>query len=198
MNEPEPAPEGAGLARTLQVGGRRVATVVDAAAPAGNDPAMEILLYVLGAAALVVGVAGVVLPVIPGSALLVLGAALVAWAEGFTRVSGWTVALCGLIGVVIWVVDFAAGVLGAKAFGASKWAVIGAGLGLLVGLFLGPPGIVLGPVVGAIVLEYARDPNFGRAMKAGVGAFVGFVLGSAVKVALSFVIVGALLFALLY
>jgi hypothetical protein len=169
---------------------------VDVAAEGDDDPAMEILLYALGALSLAVGIAGVVLPALPGSALLVLGAFLVAWAEGFTRVSGWTVAACAVIGVAIWVVDFAAGVLGAKAFGASKWAIIGAGLGLLAGLFFGLPGIVLGPAVGAIVLEYARDPNFERAMKAGVGAFLGFVLGSAVKVALSFALVGVLLVAL--
>lgn len=159
---------------------------------------MEVLLYVLGAAALVAGVAGVVLPVLPGSALLVVGAALVAWAEDFTRVSGWTVAACAALGVVIWLVDLAAGVLGAKAFGASKWAVLGAGLGLLVGMFFGLPGIVLGPVVGAIALEYARDPNFERAMKAGAGAFVGFVLGSVVKVALSFAVIGLVLLALVF
>ncbi len=159
---------------------------------------MEILLYVLGAAALVAGIAGVVLPAIPGSALLVVGAVLVAWAEGFTRVSGWTVALCAAIGVAIWIVDLAAGILGAKAFGASRWAVLGAALGLLVGMFLGLPGIVLGPAVGAIVLEYARDPNFERALKAGVGAFLGFVLGTAVKVSLAFVLVGVLVLALAF
>ncbi len=159
---------------------------------------MEILLYVLGVAALVVGLAGVVLPAIPGSALLVLGAVLVAWAEGFTRVSGWTVAACVLVGIAIWVTDFLAGVLGAKAFGASRWAVLGAGIGLLVGLFLGLPGIILGPAVGALVLEYARDPNFGRAMKAGFGAFLGFVLGTAVKVSLAFVLVGIVAFALVF
>lgn len=157
---------------------------------------MEILLYVLGAAALVAGVAGLVLPALPGAVLLVAGAALIGWAEGFTRVSGWTVAACAAIGVAIWVVDVAAGLLGAKAFGASRWAVIGAGLGLLVGMFLGLPGIVLGPAVGAIVLEYARDPSFERALKAGAGAFLGFVLGSAVKVALAFVLIGVLALAL--
>ena len=159
---------------------------------------MEILLYVLGAAALVAGIAGVVLPAIPGSALLVLGAVLVAWAEGFTRVSGWTVALCAAIGLAIWVVDLAAGILGARAFGASKWAIVGAGLGLLVGMFFSLPGIILGPAVGAIVLEYARDPNFERALKAGAGAFLGFVLGSAVKVSLAFVLVGVLVVALVF
>jgi uncharacterized protein YqgC (DUF456 family) len=157
---------------------------------------MEILLYVLGAVALLLGLAGVVLPALPGSALLVAGALLVGWADGFTRVSGWTVAVCAVLGAAIWAVDLAAGVLGAKAFGASRWAVIGSGVGLLVGLFLGLPGIVLGPAVGALAFEYARDPNFERALKAGVGAFVGFVLGSVVKVALSFVLVGVLAFAL--
>lgn len=157
---------------------------------------MEIVLYVLGAAALVVGVAGIVLPALPGAGLLVLGAVLVGWADGFGRVSGWTVAACAGIGVAIWAVDFVAGVLGARAFGASGWAVVGAGLGLVVGLFFGLPGIVLGPAVGAIVLEYARDPNFERSLKAGAGAFVGFVLGTAVKVSLAFVLVGVLLVAL--
>jgi hypothetical protein len=159
---------------------------------------VEIVLYILGGLALVAGLAGVVLPVLPGSALLVAGALLVGWADGFTRVSGWTVAACAVIGGVIWAVDLAAGVLGAKAFGASKWAVIGSGVGLVVGLFLGLPGIVLGPAIGALVFEYLRNPNFERALTAGAGAFVGFVLGSIVKVALAFVLVGVLAVALLF
>jgi uncharacterized protein YqgC (DUF456 family) len=158
---------------------------------------VEILLYVLGAAALLVGLAGVVLPAIPGAVLLAAGAVLVGWADGFTRVSGVTVAACVLLAALIWAVDLAAGILGARAFGASRWAVIGSGVGLLVGLFLGLPGIVLGPAVGALVLEYARDPDFEKALRAGVGAFLGFVLGSVVKVGLAFVLIGVLVLGLL-
>jgi uncharacterized protein len=153
---------------------------------------VEILLYLLGALALLAGIAGVVLPAVPGSALLAAGALLVGWADGFTRVTGFTVGVCAVLAALIWAVDLAAGVLGARAFGASRWSIIGAGVGLLVGLFLGLPGIVFGPAVGALAFEYARDPNFERALKAGAGAFVGFVLGSAVKVALAFVLVGVL------
>lgn len=159
---------------------------------------MEILLYALGAVALVIGIAGVVLPAIPGSVLLIAGAVLVGWAEHFQRVSGWTVAICAAIGALIWVVDLAAGVLGARAFGASRWAVVGAGVGVFVGLFLGIPGVILGPAVGAIAFEYVKNPDFTRAAKAGFGAFLGFVLGSAVKVALAFVLVGVLVVALIW
>jgi uncharacterized protein YqgC (DUF456 family) len=158
---------------------------------------VDLLLYVLGAVALLLGLAGVVLPVLPGSLLLFGGALLVAWAGGFALVGWPTLTVVGLLALVIWAVDFVAAALGAKATGASRWAVIGASLGLLVGLIFGPPGIILGPAVGAILLEYWRDPDFERALKAGVGTFVGFLLGSVVKVALAFVLVGALLVGLL-
>jgi hypothetical protein len=67
---------------------------------------------------------------------------------------------------------------------------VGSGVGLVVGLFLGLPGIVLGPVIGAVLLEYARNPDFARAARAGVGTFVGFLAGSALKVSLGALLVG--------
>lgn len=157
---------------------------------------MELALYVVGFAAMAVGIAGLVLPAVPGSALIVAGAVAIGWAEGFTRVGWGTLSVAAVLGLLIWVVDLAASILGARAFGASRWAVLGAGVGVVVGLFLGPVGILLGPAVGAIAFEYARNPDFARAAKAGVGAFIGFVLGSAVKLALGFAIAGLVLVAL--
>jgi len=155
------------------------------------------VLYILGALALAIGFAGVVLPALPGSLLLVLGVFLLAWAGNFA-VLGWpTVIAAAVIGIAIGAVDYAAGMLGAKAFGASRWAVIGSMAGLVVGLFLGLPGILLGPAVGAIAFEYARNPDFERALRAGVGAFVGFLVGSVLKVTLAFVLVGVVLLRLL-
>ncbi len=160
--------------------------------------AMEILLYTLGALAMLVGVAGVVLPALPGSFLIVVGVVLVAWAEEFTRVGWGTVAVEAVLGITIWAVDFLATMLGARMFGASRWSVIGASVGLLAGMFLGLPGLVLGPVIGAVAFELIRNPDVKRASKAGVGAFVGFVLGSAVKIAVAFVMIGIVVAALVW
>lgn len=160
---------------------------------------MTTVLYALGAVALVLGVAGVVLPVLPGALLLAAGALLVAWAEDFTRVSGWTVALVGVLAVGLWALDLVAAALGAKVTGASRWAAAGASLGLVVGvLTLGPVGLLLGPAVGAVALEYWKDPDLRRAARAGAGAFVGFVVGSVVKVTLAFGIVGIVAAALVW
>jgi uncharacterized protein YqgC (DUF456 family) len=153
-------------------------------------------LYVLGIVALAVGVAGVVLPALPGAPLLVVGVALVAWAGDFARVGWPTIAVAAVLAVFIMAVDWIAGVLGAKVFGASKWAVLGAGVGVLAGIFFGLPGIILGPAVGAVAFEYWKNPEFGRAAKAGLGVFVGFLAGSVVKVALAFTIIGVLVIAL--
>lgn len=163
-----------------------------------HEEEVEIALYVVGFLVLLVGIAGLVLPVLPGAVLILGGAVLVAWAEGFTRVGWGSLVVIGLICAAIWAVDLLAAALGAKAFGASGWAILGASLGLLAGLFAGLPGIVLGPPIGAVLLEYLRNPDFGRAAKAGAGAFLGFVLGSAAKVALAFVAVGVLVLAVVF
>jgi len=157
---------------------------------------MEPALYVLGVLVLIAGLAGIVLPALPGAPLLVAGVLLVAWAGHF-QVVGWgTVIAAAILGALIWAVDVLAGVLGARAFGASRWAVIGSGVGVVAGLFFGIPGIVLGPAIGALAFEYWKDPDLAKAAKAGVGALVGFVLGTVAKVALAFVLLGLLALAL--
>jgi hypothetical protein len=159
---------------------------------------VEIVLYALGALALAAGVAGVVLPVLPGAPLLVAGVALVGWAGDF-RIVGWgTVAFSVLVAAAITAVDWGSTLVGARAFGASRWAVIGSALGLVAGLFFGFPGILIGPAAGAILLEYLKDPDFRKAARAGAGAFLGFAVGGAVKIALAFFLVGVVLLRLLF
>lgn len=158
---------------------------------------MATLLYVLGALALLAGLAGVVVPVLPGAVALWGGVWLIAWAGGFQLVGAPTIAVTGVLALLMLAADWAATALGARSFGASRWAVLGSTLGLLVGLFLGPVGIVLGPVAGAVALELWKDPDLEKALKAGVGTLVGFLAGSVVKVMLAFLLLGSLLVGLL-
>jgi uncharacterized protein YqgC (DUF456 family) len=159
---------------------------------------MHTVGYVLGFVVLAAGIVGVVVPLIPGSLLLVGGVALIAWADGFVRVGWGTIVASAVIAALVWSVDLIAGALGARAAKASKWAVIGAGVGFLVGLFLGLPGIILGPAVGAIAFEYARNPDTRQALRAGTGAFLGFLLGSVVKITLAMIVVGIVLVRLVF
>jgi len=151
---------------------------------------MDVALKILGLAVIVVGLAGLFLPVLPGSILLFLGVLLIAWADGFTRISVGTLVAVGILAALASVVDYLAGALGAKTFGASKWGVLGAGLGLVCGLPFGFVGIVLGPAAGAIVAEYLLNSDFKKAATAGTGAVAGFAVGLVAKVALAFVILG--------
>jgi uncharacterized protein YqgC (DUF456 family) len=158
---------------------------------------MTTLLYVLGALAVLIGLIGVVIPVLPGSVALWGGVWLIAWAGDYQRVGAPTLVVTGVLALLIVAADWAATALGAKAFGASRWAVAGATLGLVIGLFLGPVGIILGPVVGAVALELWKDPNLEKALQAGVGTLIGFLAGSVVKVLLAFLLIAALLVGLL-
>lgn len=157
--------------------------------------ALTIFLYVLGLALVLVGLAGLVLPVVPGAPLIFLGILAVAWADGFARI-GWPGLLAtGALALLITLVDYLAGLVGAKSFGASYWGLAGAVAGLLLGWPFGLPGVVLGPLVGAVLVEYFKEPDFRRAGKIGFGTLAGFVIGTALKYALGCALVGlALLF----
>lgn len=159
---------------------------------------MAITLLVLGLVTILVGLAGLLLPAIPGAPLVFLGIVLVAWADGFTKI-GWPVLVgLGVLAALALAVDYAAGVLGAKSLGATHWGVLGAVLGMLVGIFFGIPGLILGPAIGAIAFEYWKDPDFKKASKAGMGVALGFAIGIAAKCAIAFVMLGVALLAYLF
>ena|SRR5688572_7383061 len=154
---------------------------------------MEILLWVVAVILVAVGIAGVLLPALPGTVLIFAGLALAAWADGFTRVGAPTLVIIAVLGVSSYFVDIAAAALGTKRVGASPRAAIGAALGTLFGLFLGLPGIILGPFVGAVLAELTLHRDIGRAGKAGVAAWIGFVVGMGVKAGLAFAMIAVFL-----
>lgn len=141
------------------------------------------------------GFAGLILPVLPGLLLIFAGLWLGAWIDGFERVGVTTVVVLGVLGAVGWIIDFVAGLLGAKAVGASGAALAGAALGAVLGLFAGLPGLILGPVIGAAAGELIARQNARRAAVVGVAAGLGFVLALALKIGLAFAMVGVFAFA---
>jgi uncharacterized protein YqgC (DUF456 family) len=149
-----------------------------------------LLLWLLAAILVLAGLVGLLLPVIPGVPLVFAGLLVAAWAEDFAYVGTGTLALLAVLVVLAYIVDFAATALGAKRFGASRRAVVGAALGAVVGIFFGLPGILLGPFIGAVIGELSAQRGLRDAGRAGLGATLGLVLGVAAKLALAFSMLG--------
>jgi uncharacterized protein YqgC (DUF456 family) len=156
---------------------------------------MTVLLWAIGLILVIVGLAGIVFPALPGTILIFAGLLLIAWADGFTRVGAGILVLIGVIGAASYTVDFVAAALGAKRIGASKMAVVGAALGTLLGLPFGLPGVIFGPLAGAVVGELIEYRDLMRAGRAGMAAWIGFLVGTAVKLALAFSMIALFLVA---
>jgi len=136
------------------------------------------------------GLAGMVLPVLPGSALVFAGLFLAAWVEGFEYVGAGTLSVLAVLTILTYVVDFVASSYGAKRLGASRYAMAGALAGTVVGLFFGIPGILLGPFVGAVLGELLADKDLRAASRAGIGTWLGLLLGTVAKLALGLAMIG--------
>ena len=154
------------------------------------------VLWVVAAALVLVGVAGTILPALPGPILVFAGLCLGAWIDGFTRIGWPTLVILGILTAAAYLVDLAAAAVGVRRFGASKRAAVGAALGTLLGLFFGIPGLILGPFVGAVAGEMWARRGLQGAGTAGAAAWLGFLVGSLVKLALVFAMVGIFLAAL--
>jgi uncharacterized protein YqgC (DUF456 family) len=152
---------------------------------------MEPTAYLILATILVlIGLAGTILPVIPGTLLVFAGLFLAAWAEDFARVGWLPLAIIGVLGALAFVADFVSSLLGAKRVGASPQALVGAALGGLIGLFFSIPGMILGPFVGAVGGELVARGGIKHAGKVGVGTWLGLLLGAVLKVVIAFLMIG--------
>jgi uncharacterized protein len=114
-------------------------------------------LWILAATLIVIGLAGLALPALPGAPLLFCGLVIAAWADDFAYVGTGTIVALAILSLLTYPVDILAGALGARKFGASRQAMIGAGIGALVGLVFGLAGVVLGPFIGALIGELHDD-----------------------------------------
>lgn len=157
------------------------------------DP--QSLYYVLAVVLILVGIAGVVLPALPGLPLVFLGMLLAGWAGDFQQIGWGVLVVLGLLTLVSVGVDVFATVIGAKRVGASRKALLGAVLGTFAGLFFGPIGLFAGPFVGALLGELWHSRELGQAAKVGLGTWLGIVVGVVLKLGLAFAMLGLFLFA---
>lgn len=152
--------------------------------------------WTLAVLLIIVGLAGTVLPALPGTLLVLAGMVLGAWIDGFARVGPWTLALLTLLAAAAWATDHLAGLLGAQRAGASRQALVGAAIGTLAGLLMGVVGVLFMPLVGAAIGEYLARRDERRALQVGLATWLAMLAGMVVKLALSFVMVGVFAFAL--
>lgn len=146
-------------------------------------------IYVAGAILVVLGLAGTVLPVIPGTVLVFAGLVVAAWAGDFTRV-GWPgLTIIGVLAALAFVADFVASLLGAKRVGASPLALFGAALGGVAGIFGGLVGMIVGPFLGAFAGEWMARGRIMQAGKVGLGTWLGLVAAAIAKVVLAFAMI---------
>jgi uncharacterized protein len=156
------------------------------------------LWWLLSVLLIVAGLAGTVLPALPGTALVLGGIVLGAWIDDFSRVGTGTLVVIGLLAVLAWALDYVAGLLGAKKAGASRLALIGATIGTVAGLFFGLIGVLFMPLVGAAIGEYMARKDEAKAVKVGVATWVGIMVGLIAKVVIAFVMIGIFVAALIF
>lgn len=153
----------------------------------------SLLLWIIGAILTVSGLAGLLLPIVPGAPLLFLGLLFGAWAENFSYIGVWTLLLLAIMAALTYLVEFTGSILGVKKYGGSNRAMIGAAIGGFAGLFLGIPGILIGPFLGAVIGELSLQRSLDEASRSGFGTVVGLALGVAGKLAIGIAMIGLFL-----
>ncbi|MBV5327536.1 MAG: DUF456 domain-containing protein [Chlorobium sp.] len=153
----------------------------------------SLVLWIISAILTFTGLAGLLLPLVPGAPLLFLGLLLGAWAEGFRYIGVRTLLLLAAMAALTYVVEFVASILGVKKYGGSRRAMVGAAVGGIVGIFFGIPGILLGPFVGAVIGELSLQRSLDEASRAGFGTVVGLAIGVAGKLAIGIAMIGIFL-----
>jgi len=157
------------------------------------DPSF--IFHLLAVLLVLVGIAGIILPALPGIPLVFAGPLLAAWADDFAHVGWLPLTVLGLLTLASFAVDILATVVGAQRVGASRKALWGTFVGSIVGLFFMPIGLFVGPLAGALLGEYWHTRELGRSTKVGLATWLGILLGFALKLALVIAMLGLFAFA---
>ena len=151
-------------------------------------------LAIISTIFILVGLVGIILPLLPGVPIAWLGLFIFAIGTGFERISIATTVVFLVIMLLTFAVDYLAPILGARRYKASKWGILGASVGTLIGIFtLGFWGIILGPFLGAILGELISGKEGAQALKIAIGTLIGTILGNLLKIIVVLVMLGFLI-----
>ncbi len=151
---------------------------------------MSVFLWIISIVLILAGLAGLIIPMIPGIPFMFAGFLIAAWIDKFQTVGLFTIFILGILTVVSVVIDFIAAGFGAKRVGASREAVIGAILGTIFGLSAGFIGVIAGPFIGAALGEYLARRDISEAGNVGLGTWLGIMIGTVAKIGLAFMMLG--------
>src|SRR5437660_10848950 len=151
---------------------------------------MELFWWLITIVLFAVGLIWTVLPVFPGTIIILAGAVIHRVMLGPEKSIGWwTIVVLVLLTLISYALDFVSGYYGAKYFGATKWGMFGAVFGAIVGLFFGIVGLFVGPVIGAIAGEFIAGKRMIAAGRAGWGSLLGNIGGMIGKLMIALVMI---------
>jgi uncharacterized protein len=147
---------------------------------------LETIAIIIGSIFVLLGIAGCVLPILPGPVLSFLGLLLLALLKQFSPpLTPTLIMIMALLALVVTVGDYVIPLWGAKRYGATKWGIWGSVIGMAIGIFFSPFGMLLGAFIGAVTVEWLVQKERGKALKAGWGVFIGSLAGMALKLGVS-------------
>lgn len=152
---------------------------------------LDIALYVVAALLVLGGLAGSILPLLPGIPMIFGGLWLASFVDGYQHAGKWTLIIVAILGIIAMALDFIAGAMGAKRVGASKLAIWGALIGTIVGMFFNVVGLIIGPFIGALAGELLNGNSVLRSTEVSIGTWIGMLFGTLAKLVLSFMMIGA-------
>lgn len=159
---------------------------------------MTIALWVLAVALIAIGVAGTVLPALPGIVFVYGGIVLAAWIDDFSKISVTILVVLAVLAVIGFAIDYVAATVSARRAGASRLGLIGAAVGTVAGIFTGLVGVLFMPLVGAAIGEWLEHRDALRAGSIGMKTWIGMMLGIVAKLAIVFTMLGVFVIALLF
>ena len=155
---------------------------------------MELFWWLFAIVLFAIGLIGTVVPILPGTTIILAGAVIHRMMLGPEKSIGWlTIGVLVLLTLATYALDFLGSYFGAKYFGATKWGTFGAIIGALIGLFFGIIGLFVGPVIGAITGEFIAGKRMIAAGKAGWGSLLGNLAGMIGKLVIALAMIAIFL-----